>query len=279
LAGFAQLHADGNIDGADCYDITTDGTWLYLINNANTTLASVFKYTKALAYVSEFGTFGTGDKQFDAPRGIVTDGNFLYIADTGNHRIQKIRCIGEAYISQVGSMGDGDDNFTNPWGLCVGNIMDLVVAHASVLELAETLVEPTETVAFLVWSDHLNAGEECLLVARSDNHLYLLAPSNPAGRWETRDIDFGVPGVDKTLDRIVFWGKPTTPIDITVWVSLDGGVTWIWSETVTLDRTRSAIVHPWLSGEQFRIRFSAAGLQLSGYQADAAPRGREGPNP
>lgn len=151
--------------------------------------------------------------------------------------------------------------------------------HSNVKQLAEGIVTPGETIGFMLWADYLAAGEELLLVARADDHLYLFAPSNPAGSWETKDIDFGLPGTEKTLSEIVFWGKSTVPLAVTVSVSLDGGDTWDWSETVTLDRARSGIVYPWLTGEQFRIRFGAAALQISGFQAAALPRGREGPRP
>lgn len=140
--------------------------------------------------------------------------------------------------------------------------------------------EPTDhDLTYVFWPEDLAVEIERLIIGRADNHLYWLETSNPAGYWTSKDIDFGGPGVDKTLSEIVFWGIPPTPITVTVSVSLDGGDTWVWSEAVVLDRSRSGIAHPWLTGETFRVRFAANGLHLSGFQAAAMPRGREVPRP
>lgn len=154
-----------------------------------------------------------------------------------------------------------------------------VTHHAKSKALADVVYPDDLEITSHLWSNDTNAGTDILLVGRSDNRLYLFTTSNPVGYWTSRDIDFGLPGAEKTLTEIVFWGVPLAPLTVTVSVSLDGGDTWAWSEVVTLDRARSGIAYPWLTGEQFRVRFGAAGLQLSGFQLNAKPRSREAPRP
>lgn len=50
----------------------------------------IFKrYTSNLSYVSKFGTFGTGDKQFKSPIGVTADNIYLYICDELLNRVSK----------------------------------------------------------------------------------------------------------------------------------------------------------------------------------------------
>ncbi len=47
------------------------------------------RYSRDGKLVGEWGGFGQQPNQFRLPTGITVDGNFVWIADTGNHRIQK----------------------------------------------------------------------------------------------------------------------------------------------------------------------------------------------
>ena len=73
-----------------------------------------------------FGEEGSGNGQLKQPElGIVTDaeGN-IWIADTGNNRIQKFNSKGE-YLAQFGKVGTGNGEFKAPEGLAIdseGNI-------------------------------------------------------------------------------------------------------------------------------------------------------------
>lgn len=120
LSGVDQISADGHLDSTNCQDICTDGASLYLVNANNDGLNSIFKYTRALVYVSEYGTLGSGDAQFAGPYGICTDKTYLYVTDTGNARIKKHLVSDYSYVAKIGSDGIGDDNFKSPRGICVG---------------------------------------------------------------------------------------------------------------------------------------------------------------
>jgi hypothetical protein len=121
LSGVAQISADGHLDDTNCSDICTDGASLYLINiNTAAVDIAIFKYTRALAYVSGYGADGTGDTQFAGPYGICTDKTYLYVADSGNARIKQHLLSDYSYVAQTGTDGVGDSNFKSPRGICVG---------------------------------------------------------------------------------------------------------------------------------------------------------------
>jgi predicted membrane-bound mannosyltransferase/sugar lactone lactonase YvrE len=66
------------------------------------------------------GYLGAEAGQFNAPRGMATapDGT-IYVADSGNHRIQHLSTNGEV-LDVWGGYGDTDGRFNEPWGLSVG---------------------------------------------------------------------------------------------------------------------------------------------------------------
>ncbi len=65
-------------------------------------------------YVSQFGSEGSGNSQFNAPFGIAVDGvGNIYVADSGNCRVQ-IFNSSRVYQSQFGSCGSGNGQFQLP---------------------------------------------------------------------------------------------------------------------------------------------------------------------
>jgi len=79
-------------------------------------------------YLTSWGEKGEGEIQFNEPNGISVspEGN-IYIADTGNQRIQKISHYGE-FIKAVGGFGWGMEEFDKPISLCAVNGLDVFVA-------------------------------------------------------------------------------------------------------------------------------------------------------
>ncbi|HSV05327.1 MAG TPA: hypothetical protein VLI07_02370 [Candidatus Binatus sp.] len=69
---------------------------------------------KFCAPLTKWGAFGSGDGQFRSPGGVATDvsGN-VYVADVGNHRIQKFDGSG-TFVAKWGTMGSGDGQFSYP---------------------------------------------------------------------------------------------------------------------------------------------------------------------
>lgn len=67
-----------------------------------------------------WGSAGTGDGQFTTPRSLaVGPDGLIYVADTGNHRIQVLDQEGN-FLLKWGSEGTEPGQFNEPWGIAVG---------------------------------------------------------------------------------------------------------------------------------------------------------------
>lgn len=99
LAGNIQGSADNTGTLASFsfpVSITTDGTNLYVADNANHAIRKIVIATGVVTTVAGTGALGsvngTGTlASFNGPGGITTDGNNLFVADTFNHEIRKIQ--------------------------------------------------------------------------------------------------------------------------------------------------------------------------------------------
>lgn len=74
------------------------------------------------------GGQGSAPGLFATPVGLAVDseGN-LYVADSGNNRIQKFDRDGR-FVAQVGSLGTGDGQFHEPWGVAIDSEGNIYVA-------------------------------------------------------------------------------------------------------------------------------------------------------
>ncbi len=71
-------------------------------------------------FILQWGSNGAGDGQFSGPHGIEvdTEGN-VYVADTGNNRIQKFTSDG-VFLIKWGSFGTAPGQFNHPHGIGIG---------------------------------------------------------------------------------------------------------------------------------------------------------------
>ncbi len=92
---------------------------------ADNGIQNIQRFTSTGIYVTQWGSNGTGNGQFNSPEGIAIDSNEnIYVLDTGNSRIEKFSNTG-AYILQWGNMGSGNGQFNGPFELAVdgsGNV-------------------------------------------------------------------------------------------------------------------------------------------------------------
>jgi streptogramin lyase/signal transduction histidine kinase len=80
------------------------------------------------AYAGLFGSFGSGDGQFDSPRDLAIDADQnVFVADLSNNRIQKFDSNGN-YLSQFGTAGTGDGQLYGPWGIVIDSGGDIYVS-------------------------------------------------------------------------------------------------------------------------------------------------------
>ncbi len=87
----------------------------------------VYKYAPDGSPIIEFGGEGTGDGEFDTPRGIAIDQNDnVYVVDHNNHRVQVFDVDGN-YLSQFGSEGTEPDQFQRPFSIAVDPSGDIYV--------------------------------------------------------------------------------------------------------------------------------------------------------
>ena len=86
--------------------------------------------THTYQFIAQWGSHGTGDGQFDTPRGIAVDssGN-VYVVDVINGRIQKFTSTG-SFLTKWGKSGTGDGQFISPYlnGIAIDSYGNVYVA-------------------------------------------------------------------------------------------------------------------------------------------------------
>ena len=73
------------------------------------------------------GSYGSDDGQFSGPCGISIKGDVMYVAETGNYRIQKLTTGGE-FLGKFGQHGSGQGQFNQPISVIVDQIDRMIVA-------------------------------------------------------------------------------------------------------------------------------------------------------
>jgi sugar lactone lactonase YvrE len=92
-------------------DITTDGTYLYVVDRSNHTIRKINPSTQDVSTLAgSAGSFGSTDgtgnaARFNWPHGITTDGTNLYVTDGSNHTIRKI-VISTALVSTLAGLAE-----------------------------------------------------------------------------------------------------------------------------------------------------------------------------
>ncbi len=100
---------------------------LYVVDSGN---HRILKFDANGTLMTQWGSEGTGDGQFDDPWGIALDaeGN-LYITDSVNNRVQKFDPDGRL-TTKWGSLGTADNQFSSPYGVAIDSAGYVYVADS-----------------------------------------------------------------------------------------------------------------------------------------------------
>ena len=89
--------------------------------------SSIYVFDKTGQRKNTIGSFGSGDGQFSGPCGICIKGDVLYVAEFGNHRVQKLTSRGE-FLHKFGQKGSGQGEFNVPTAIIVDSNNRLIVS-------------------------------------------------------------------------------------------------------------------------------------------------------
>jgi len=90
-----------------------------------------FSSTGNVDFISKFGSYGSGDGQFDFSHGITFNSNGdIYIADSHNNRIQTFDSTG-MFLSKFGSYGSGDGQFDLPYVIAIHPNGDIYIVDTN----------------------------------------------------------------------------------------------------------------------------------------------------
>jgi len=134
-----------DIDPPQYQNGTTPEAWEAHVYVADMGNHRVQYFTQDGTFTGQFGVYGSGDSQFNRPQDVgvgirlaevSTSAQRLvdvYVADTGNHRIQYFDETG-SYQDQFGQYGDGPDQFNSPAGIAVDRLPSELYPDAVGLE-------------------------------------------------------------------------------------------------------------------------------------------------
>jgi hypothetical protein len=148
VAGYSGY--TGTVDGVGTaarfdypYGITTDGTDLYVADANNHTIRQIIVSTGIVTtFAGTAGASGSADgtgtaARFKNPKGISSDGTYLYVADTGNNTIRQIVISTKVVTTLAGVAGAvGTADGTGPAARF--NYPTGITAHGGYLYVADT---------------------------------------------------------------------------------------------------------------------------------------------
>jgi pimeloyl-ACP methyl ester carboxylesterase len=121
-------------------DVAIDNAGNIFVTDSN----AVIKYASTGTQLALWGSYGSGAGQFNFPAGLCVDdtGN-VYVADTGNHRIQKFTGTG-TFVTQWGSNGTAPGQFRYPSDVAVDDSGSVYVADRLNFRIQKFRVGPPQ---------------------------------------------------------------------------------------------------------------------------------------
>jgi tripartite motif-containing protein 71 len=82
--------------------------------------------------LSQFGSKESENGQFQNPCGLALSncGQYLFVCDRGNHRIQLFNAMNGEFVKSYGSNGSNDGQFDYPVGICISPSGQIIVSEA-----------------------------------------------------------------------------------------------------------------------------------------------------
>jgi sugar lactone lactonase YvrE len=187
LAGTGTLLSPGLL--INPYQMATDGRYLYVADMGSNNIRRVEIATQIVmtfagdvegaAGARNDGGFGT-DTRFSSPRGVTTDGTYLYVADYANHAIRRITIsskLVEAYAGTLGATAGATEAaagsaalFNGPSGITTdginlyvadttnNKIRKIVIGSSDGVRAVSTISGLTGAVGTVGWQDGSGAG-------------------------------------------------------------------------------------------------------------------------
>eukprot|EP00731_Ephydatia_muelleri_P008234 Em0004g572a len=90
----------------------------------------IYVFDQAGQLKNTIGSSGSGDGQFSYPCGVSIKGDVLYVADTGNHRVQKLTLSGK-FLHKFGKEGTGQGQFNWPLAVIIDSNNKLIVSESN----------------------------------------------------------------------------------------------------------------------------------------------------
>lgn len=119
----ATLDASFPSTAIHAYGSATSTPFVYICDSGNNRI-QVTDYDGTFLF--SFGSFGSGNGQFNSPYGVANDGVRVYVTDSGNNRVQYFDLYGN-YLGQWGTFGTGNGEFNSPKGIAVNGRYAFVV--------------------------------------------------------------------------------------------------------------------------------------------------------
>jgi tripartite motif-containing protein 71 len=177
---------------------------LFAVLLAGILVQGVFAEEYGYRFVTDWGSYGSGYGQFNGPWGVAVDaaGN-VYVADTGNHRIQKFDSSGK-FLAQWGGLLNGPSGVAVDWA---GNVYvadsDLSLITIWKFDSSGTYLTGWKNLAYGVLPEGIAvdwAGN--VYVANTDKNL-ILKRSGSTGAWN----NWGSTQVNKPSGVAVDWAN------------------------------------------------------------------------
>lgn len=127
-SGYRSIHFEASIGGIFTFPfhVTVDNDYFF-VGDYSANVVNMYQITAAGPnFVRSFGSAGTGGGQFSGPAQIAVVGNFIYVADYFNSRIERFDKNTGAYVSQFGVTGSGPGQLSGPSGLIYNPVNSLL---------------------------------------------------------------------------------------------------------------------------------------------------------